>query len=37
MPLPLLNLFFCMNQEELKHYDTIEELQRDIDEYVNFF
>ena len=34
------DLFFsCMKREELPHnyYDTIEELQRDVDEYVEFF
>ena len=33
------SFFFCMKREELplNYYDTIEELLRDIDEYVNFF
>ena len=33
------SFFACMKREELSHnyYDTIEELQRDVDEYVEFF
>lgn len=34
-----ISVFTCMKREEFSHnyYDTIEEIQRDVDEYVEFF